>query len=501
VNSATVFSPPQLPVPAQEPAIGAFLRAIRTNALTMWPEAAYREEILVRRLFGRASVLVNEPSAIHRVLVENHTNYRRSPASIRILRPITGQGLLLSEGEAWRHQRRLVAPALAPRMMALLCRHIVEAAEPHLEKLAQTLGQPIDLLSAMQSTTLDVAGHSMFSLDMAEFGPPLRQLLTEFASDLSRPDVFDLVLPASIPTWRDLRRRRFRRRWLQFVASIMDARMAKGEAFPGTDGPRDLFDVLHSARDPETGRGFDRAELSDQLATLILAGHETTALTLFWSLTLLAQMPAAQERVASESATVDLTPEAAASSLSNLPITRAVVQEALRLYPPRIRHGARGSGAGPSRRCRHPDQINRYDRSLGAASPRAVLGTTADVRSGSLYAGCPCAASLCLPAFRGWATRLYWRSVRTERGNAASGETREQVSRPAMRRSPGAAGSGGHDTARSCAAVPAAAPVTRYCALPRHPGAAISAQPSQRLSVKDLPRHSKIDARFYCRSA
>src|ERR1700750_2928190 len=103
----------------------------------MWPEAAYREEILMRRIFGRASVLINEPSAIHHVLVENHSNYRRSPASIRILRPITGQGLLLSDGAAWRHQRRTVAPALAPRVMPMLAHHIVTAAELHLARLAR----------------------------------------------------------------------------------------------------------------------------------------------------------------------------------------------------------------------------------------------------------------------------------------------------------------------------------------------------------------------------
>ena len=73
-------------------------------------------------------MLLNAPDAIHRVLVDNPGNYRRSPASIRILRPITGNGLLLSEGEAWRLQRRTIAPALAPRVMPMLARHIVGVA-------------------------------------------------------------------------------------------------------------------------------------------------------------------------------------------------------------------------------------------------------------------------------------------------------------------------------------------------------------------------------------
>ena len=96
-----VPTPPPAPLPLR-----AFLRAIRENALTIWPEAAYHEDVMVRQFLGRKNVLLNAPEAIHHVLVDNHANYRRSPASIRILRPITGDGLLLSMGEAWRLQRR-----------------------------------------------------------------------------------------------------------------------------------------------------------------------------------------------------------------------------------------------------------------------------------------------------------------------------------------------------------------------------------------------------------
>jgi cytochrome P450 len=89
-----------------------------------------------------------------------------------------------------------------------------------------------------------------------------------------------------------------------------------------------------SARDPETGTAFSRDQLRDQIATMIVAGHETTALTLFWSLYLLASAPAEQERVAQEVQSLDLGPEGAAEALPKLTYTRAVVDEALRLYPP-----------------------------------------------------------------------------------------------------------------------------------------------------------------------
>ena len=97
--------PPHPPIPEQELSFLGFLRAVRTNALTMWTEAAYQEDVVVRRFLGRSQMLLNAPDAIHRVLIDNHPNYRRSPASIRVLRPITGMGLLLSEGDEWRPQR------------------------------------------------------------------------------------------------------------------------------------------------------------------------------------------------------------------------------------------------------------------------------------------------------------------------------------------------------------------------------------------------------------
>jgi len=323
--------PPVPAAPDQGLSLPAFLRAIRTNTLTMWTTAAYEQDVVIRRFFGRSSVLVNAPEAIRRVLVDNPGNYRRSPASIRILRPITGNGLLLSEGEAWRHQRRIIAPALAPRVMPMLARHIVETAQSQIASIEERVARgPVDLLALMQGLTLEIAGRSMFSLEMGAFGPQLRQGLTEFAQRFGRPFLFDMLLPPSVPTVRDLRRRRFQARWMRLIETIMHDRMR--EAQPET--PRDLFDLLRAARDPETGEAFSASQLRDQLATLLLAGHETTAVTLFWSLTLLAQDPQEQTRLAEEVRGLAIEPDAAMAILPQLVRTRAVVSEALRLYPP-----------------------------------------------------------------------------------------------------------------------------------------------------------------------
>jgi unspecific monooxygenase len=330
VTTATLLTPPHPPVPAVELSFFHFLRAIRSNALTMWTEAAYQEDVLVRRVLGRSNMLINAPDAIHRVLVDNPGNYRRSPASIRILRPITGKGLLLSEGDDWRLQRRTIAPALAPRNLPMLARHIVACTQEAVAALAAQIDGPIDLLAAMQNLALDIAGRSMFSLEMRQYGAAMRRMLTAYGLRYARPHLFDLVLPPSIPTLRDLGRRRFQRAWMGLMEEIMRAR----QAAPPSDTPRDLFDLLLAARDPETGAAFTQSQLRDQVATMILAGHETTAVTLFWSLVLLSGAANEQQIVAEEVRRIDVTPETAMDMLPRMVRTRAVISETLRLYPP-----------------------------------------------------------------------------------------------------------------------------------------------------------------------
>jgi len=328
--ASPLFVPPRPESPEHAPRGREFLRLVRTNALKMWPRAAYEEEDAVQGFFGLSWTLLNNPDAIHRVLVENSGNYRRTAASIRILRPIVGDGLLLSEGEAWKHQRRTIAPALAPRVIPILARHIAGAAREAVESLKAAGDTPLPLLFAMQHLALEIAGRSMFSQEMGAFGAEMRALITEFGMRHAGARLLDMVLPLSLPSPRDFARRRFRARWMALIDRIIATRLKAPEA----EQPRDLFDFLRAARDPETGAAFSPGQLRDQVATMIVAGHETTATALFWSLYLLASVGAEQERVAEEVRGVDLGPDAAAAALARLTHTRAVVSEALRLYPP-----------------------------------------------------------------------------------------------------------------------------------------------------------------------
>jgi cytochrome P450 len=318
------------PSPPRAPETMSFfgrLTAMRESMIGTWGQRAYEEDIIQGRFFGHSSFILNTPDAIRHVLVDNYENYTRTPAGFRVLRPVLGEGLLIAEGRAWKHQRRTLAPAFTPRAVTTLIPHMLAPTDEMIAKLKQTAGAPVDLREAMQRMTLEIAGRTMFSFEMSRHGAALRDFLTEYGSRLARPHLLDIMLPLGWPSPQDFARARFRKRWTGFIGALMAERRASGknEGAP----PRDLFDLMVAARDPETGEAFSDAHLGDQVATMILAGHETTATALFWSLYLLALDPVSQDALAAEVSSVGGELE-----FERLKFTRAVVDETMRLYPP-----------------------------------------------------------------------------------------------------------------------------------------------------------------------
>ena len=287
--------------------------------------AAFEQEVVSTSFLGRRLMILSRPDAVQHLLVTNAANYVRPNAATRVLGPPIGGGLFLAEGAEWRRQRRMLAPAFAPRASPSFARHVASLGADLVADLAAQAPADVALFDAVQRLALAVAAWSLFSIDMAPYDAEMRALSSDYAARLAQLGMLDFLLPVGIPSPRDLRRRRFRRRWMALIHRIVADRRRHTPVAPAAGA--DLFDTL---TETEVARGlFDQ-----QVATLLITGSETTSAALFWSLLLLAGSPEWQDRIAAEAATLDLSPDGAAASLPRLHAARAVVQEAMRLYPP-----------------------------------------------------------------------------------------------------------------------------------------------------------------------
>src|SRR5580693_724125 len=178
------------PSPPRAPENMSFLgrmMVMRDSVIATWGQRAYEEDIVRGRFFGRSSFILNTPDAIRHVLVDNHENYTRTPTAYRVLRPVLGEGLLISEGRAWKHQRRTLAPAFTPRAVMPLVPHMIAVTDETIAKLQAGSGEPVDLREAMQRMTLEIAGRTMFSFEMGRHGATLRDFVMEYGVRLARP--------------------------------------------------------------------------------------------------------------------------------------------------------------------------------------------------------------------------------------------------------------------------------------------------------------------------
>jgi cytochrome P450 len=306
------------------------LLALRRNAYRAFPPRCLDEPVVTLRAAGRSLVLATAPEAIGHIMITQGEDYVRLPLGRRVLGPIVGRGLLVSEGETWREQRRAMAPAFTPRNVPIMARHIIRCTEVSCDRLDRARGGEVDLLQELQMLSLEIAATSLFSMEAATFGTELREIVGEYMHTVGRLFPTDVFLPEGIPTPLRARRASFRQRWTRLIRSIIDVRRKTAN----TGSPRDLFDLLSDAH------GADREDLLvDEVSTMIVAGHETTALTLFWACTLLAQAKSWQAVVAAEARQLDLSVDGAAGSLPKLELTRAVVEETLRLYSPAFMTG------------------------------------------------------------------------------------------------------------------------------------------------------------------
>ena len=335
-NETRVLFRPPVPRPLRRPPdLFDFQKSARTNPLSNWTEEHFRAPIVVGEgVLGHVMVL-SDPAAIRYVLVDNAANYRKDDLQRRVLAPGLGNGLLTAEGEEWRQQRRALAPLFNPRTVAGFAPAMAGAAERLVRRwVRRGEGRVLDVALEMTRVTLDVLERTIFTAGIARDPDALGRAISRYFEAIGPIDPLDVFgLPAWLPRIGRIRARPALRFFEEVVGELISARQDLLRR--GGQAPRDLLTALLQAKDPETGQGLSDLEVRANIVTFIGAGHETTANALTWAIYLLSQAPDIRRRVEEEVDEV-LGGEGGSdpAHVERLVFTRAVLYEAIRLYPP-----------------------------------------------------------------------------------------------------------------------------------------------------------------------
>jgi cytochrome P450 len=329
------------------PVVGA-LPALQRDLLGTFERAARLGDVVRFQLFHRTGHLLVHPDAVKHVLVDEHRKYGKQTRGYDTLRLVLGQGLVTSEGELWRRQRRIAQPAFHHARLVNFGERMVRAGEQLLERWAAPAarGEALELDRAMMQVTLQIVGECLLSVDLSDesdvvgsaVGTMLRQSVRRITRPLRSP-------PLSLPTPGNRRFLRARAALDEVVYGIIRERRARpSEAV-------DLLAMFLEARDEETGEGMNDQQLRDEVITMVTAGHETTANALTWTFYLLGRNPEARSRLEAELDAVLAGRAPTVAELGALPYTEAVLKESMRLFPPVWMIG---------RSAQQPDEVGGY---------------------------------------------------------------------------------------------------------------------------------------------
>lgn len=321
------------PAIRREPRLPTTPRFYRVRQATRNPHTAmhatlqeYGDLVRWRGLFDIC--LVNHPDLIRPVLTRDYRHFSKNTIHYRMLRQVMGNGLVTNDGPDWVRQRRLIQPAFASRRLARFDDTINALTASLLARWDERDStEAVWIDREMSTLTFDIVGETLFGHDIREHAREMGEILD--VVNMSSSDLRALLtLYPRIPTPYNLKWRRAMKRLDAIVFGLM------AERGPGGDGGGDLLGRLFAACDEETGEGMDDRQIRDEAVTLILAGHETSAMALSWTLYLLATHPEIEDRLVEHlEASLHGAP-AGTEDLPRLTYLKQVVQEAMRIYPP-----------------------------------------------------------------------------------------------------------------------------------------------------------------------
>lgn len=322
--------PVRVPLAREEVGVLRSFTLMQENILNIIPEAATRAPVISGRTARRWHMVMHPPS-IRRMLLDRVEDYPKSVVTKNLLRPAVGDSLFIAEGAQWRWQRRLAAPAFSHRNVRALAPVMTTAAERSVERIADAGGRrAVNLLDEMIATTFDVIADVTFSDDGSFDRGEIHKAIEDYVADAGRVSLLDVL---GAPDWLPRPARVWSARSMAEMRRDADAAIA-ARAARGPGPVPDFLDLLLAGEDPKTKRRLSTADLRDNLLTFIVAGHETTALSLAWSFYLCAFDPEVQEKARAEAEAVLQGRAATGEDVDQLPYIRQIIDEALRLYPP-----------------------------------------------------------------------------------------------------------------------------------------------------------------------
>jgi cytochrome P450 len=317
---------------------GSFLlgsaRDLRTDPLGTYARAIRAGDLVSMRVgpprLGFEFDAVLRPEGARQVLATDAARYRKDAPVFREMTRFLGEGLLTSEGDRWRRDRRILQPLFTRRRVASYVDAISDAADDLVGswRPAAGAGSAVDLHEGATRYALDALGRAVLGEDVVGARPLLSGALPGLSEHAVKRGLAVVRLPPTLPTPANRRAQRTQ----AAIYGLVDDLIAKGRA--GERGGDDLLSRLLAARDPEGGPGIDDRNVRDQVLVFLLGGHETTASALAFSLQLLAGHPDVQERARAEAVAVLGDRRPVAEDVDRLRYTTQVVDEALRLYPP-----------------------------------------------------------------------------------------------------------------------------------------------------------------------
>ncbi|GAA0293116.1 cytochrome P450 [Rhodovulum strictum] len=319
--------PKPVPRPDKVSLIG-YMRRFRADILSAQPARLYRAWMAEFRTPFFRSFLVNQPDLLRLVLQERPRDFPKSERIRAGLAPLLGQSVFVTNGTVWERQRRIIDPAFEGGRLRDSFQAMVAAGEAAVGRLKPGIRE---IEAVTSHAAADVIFRTLFSIPIEdETAGAVFHAFRDYQRSQPLLNLAALVAgPGWMPRLHGRRTRATARQIRGLIEALTQARAA--EIAAGT-APDDLATKIMTTRDPETGQGFDAAEMVDQVAIFFLAGHETSASALAWALYLLATHPESQDRVAAEAASLPERPEFA--DMRRLAFTRDVFREALRLYPP-----------------------------------------------------------------------------------------------------------------------------------------------------------------------